>query len=360
MTSKEINNPISGFYYDQQLDNKMTKVSLHASTKLVGDKWEDIGGTKFEEDNFYSKTPLCESLIMEDFQVSIANTYNEFGGDPLGQLWNSAVKPISPYLSYVKDDLATIASKSKEFVNKYLDNNKDSNNFIKKGIANVATGVTGIIDEAFGSGKYEDIIDYTNRNLIVQGTMFSYYAGTGVDFGTLSMKFVVFSGYDKMGKYKTVEKQIQDLKPYVAGHFVPVKEAGDLAKEFAYWQIPPGGIRNNIKNIDTSVFGSLKLLIGPYYAIENLAISSAQFNYSKAFCKVPDYPQNNDGNLLDPLYCEVTLNLKAITKFSDDRVFDFAHGKRNTTYRKDFEQEINKSLDTIKGRTGSPSSIKKM
>ena len=353
MTSKEINNPASGFYYDEQLDNKLTKVSLHPSTEPgpAHEYSKEASGEKLE-DGFYRKAPLCQSVITEDFQVSVANTFSDFGGDALGSFWNSAVKPLSPYLEYVKDDLKTIAQKSNEFIGKYL--NPQDGNPMKSAIGKAASIGTKIIEQVAEKGD-----DITSRSLIVQGTMFSYYAGTGVDFGTLSMKFVVFSGYDKSGSYQSVADQIDKIKWYVIGEFIPVEDVGDLAKEFAFWQMPPGGYKANIKTIDVNQWGTLKLLVGPFYAIENLVIQSAQFNYSKTLCKRPD---KGDSTMLDPLYCDVTLNLKAVSKFSAQRVFDFAHGNRSKQYRcTEFEQaELQPRLSALKGVNGSPSGIGKM
>lgn len=349
MTSKDIHQPEKGFYYDVQLNNPILKVSLHPSTEPgPPPKYsKEISGEKLE-DGFYGKAPLCQSIIAEDFQVSIANTMSNFGGDPIGELWNSAVKPYSPYIEEVKEDLKTIGEKTKQTANKMFSGENGKGSKLNEFFRNAGNAVGDIIKEVGDKGA-----DITKRSLIIQGTQFSYYAGTGVDFGNLSMKFVLFSGYDATGAYKSVKDQIEKISWYVIGPMEPVTEvSSDLVKEFAMWQIPPGGYVANVKNLDVNQWGTLKLLVGPYYAIENLIIQSAQFNYSKTLCKNP-----NDEKTMVPLYCEVLLNLKPVSKFSEKRVFEFAHGIKSQSYRSDLENKIKGELDGIKSTAHSPKGI---
>jgi len=370
MTSKQINNPMSGFYYDEQVNNKLTMVTLHANTEEDGPPRysKPWSGTK-EKDapNQYGEDPIARSVINEDFQITISNQLSDFGGDPIGSLWNQAVKPFSSYLNdkTLATDLSTITSKLNSTV-QGLANKTDKESTLGV-LAQKGADITNFIADQFNNGADDVGFEGTyiskaasvaSRSLILQGTQFSYYAGTGTDMGTLSMKFVIFSGYDQSGSYKSVEDQVKTLKWYVVGKFVPIENAPNLVNGFAYWQIAPGGYIAGIKNIDDAQYGTLKLRVGPFYAIENLIIQSAQFNYSKTLCKRPD---KGDSTQLDPLYCEVTLNLKPVTKFSGDRVFEFAHGHRLTQYRQEFEKgELQTRLSTLKGVNGSPSGINKM
>lgn len=373
MTSKQINNPMSGFYYDEQVNNKLTMVTLHANTEEDGPPRysKPWSGTK-EKDapNQYGEDPIARSVINEDFQVTVTNSLSDFGGDPIGSLWNQAVKPIASYLNNrtLANDLSIITNKLNTTVKNL--NSKVNKDSILGVLAEKGEAVTTFLAGQFNNGSSADGgIDYdgtfiskaasvASRSLILQGTQFSYYAGTGTDMGTLSMKFVIFSGYDQSGSYKSVEDQVNTLKWYVVGKFVPIEKAPNLVNGFAYWQIAPGGYIAGIKNIDDAQYGTLKLRVGPFYAIENLIIQSAQFNYSKTLCKRPD---KGDSTQLDPLYCEVTLNLKPVTKFSGDRVFEFAHGHRLTQYRQEFEKgELQTRLSALKGVNGSPSGINKM
>ena len=199
--------------------------------------------------------------------------------------------------------------------------------------------------------------DITKRSLVVQGTQFSYYSGTNFEFGGLLMKFVLFSGYDGSGKYVSVPEQVDKIKWYVVGSMKDVKDKesnNEIVKEFVKWQLPPGGYVANIKNYDMIQYGTLRLVIGSYYHIDNLVIQSAQFNYSKTFCKDPKSP----GNII-PLYCEVTLNLRPVSKFSDKAIFNFAHGVGMNEVKFDGTNTVKtlleKSLADVKKVADSPS-----
>lgn len=383
MTSKEINNTPTGFYYDIQLNNPMLMVTLHANTKKSseGPKYSMPWPGTTEKDSAgidypYGEDPICRSVISEDFQVSISNNVSDFGGDPLGGLWNSVVKPYSAYLAdtEVASDIDFITGKLSEMATNWQNSEQAKvSNGEKESLATKISRLTGEtakwVHEMFQSnekGGISKAAAIASRTLIVQGTQFSYYAGTGTDLGTLTMKFVVFSGYDNQGQYHTVAEQLQELEWYVGGEYKPCSQAageGDGASssmpqfisKFASWQLAPGGYIAGIKNINEVQYGTLKLRVGPFYAIENLIIAGAQYNYSKTMCKVP---KTGDNTTLDPLFCEVTLNLKPVTKFSADAVFSFANGKRSEEYRKTVLNDIKTSLENVKSVTSNPSGIK--
>ena len=69
----------SCWFYDDQLLDRMTSVSLHANTYLDNErKWKkyEVGAEGVDKGG-YCKAPLCTSILQEDFQVSISNTWNE-------------------------------------------------------------------------------------------------------------------------------------------------------------------------------------------------------------------------------------------------------------------------------------------
>lgn len=376
MTSKDINRPESGFYYDNQLNNPMLRVTLHPSTE------EDDNAPEFShkvtdtlpDDGFYRKTPICQSIISEDFQVSISNNLNNFGGDAIGDFWTSAISPLAPYVDFVGKDLGTLVEKGGSAIGRLLnkvasgatsilgaeEDTKSKVNNVVGNLSNKITNITGDVGRRMQNNEiYASAI--MGRKLVVQGTMFSYYAGTGFDFGNLGMKFTIFSGYDSNGKFKSVEQQVKDLKFYIVGPWIDVgkdtkvRDFADFMSSFLYWQLPPGGFKTAIKNVDEKCYGTLKLIIGPFYALENLIIRGATFNYSKTLCKDPD----NVGEI-HPLSCEINLVLQPVTKFSGDFMFAFAHGERTTQYRKEILEKMKTDLQAIKNKTDNPSGINKM
>ena len=363
MISKKINisdkHKPKAFYYDEQLTNKMTLVSLHASTEpgpppKYSQAWS---GKKLDDDGFYGEDPICKSVISEDFTVSILNNFSEFGGDAIGQAWSSFVQPLAPYVGEVGDDIATIARKASDAAQSVA--NKTDYQFVKtaaQGIQKLGEYIQGN-NSSDGLTPAERLRTIMSRKLVVQGTMFSYYAGTGIDFGNLSMKFNLFSGYDASGSYKTVKEQVDKIMWYVMGDFKPVTEIGDVGKQFANWQLAPGGYMSEIRDIDQSQWGTLKLIIGPYFAVEGLVIKSAQLQYSKSLAKNPNV---GDTTQLEPLYCEVTLMLAPASKSSAERLKRFAYGNATQQYRQKFEKEVAGSLSALKGVNSSPKGINKM
>jgi hypothetical protein len=76
------------------------------------------------------------------------------------------------------------------------------------------------------------------------------------------------------------------------------------------------GFKANIKNVDVVQEGTLLLKFGAYYMIDNLVVENATFNFSKQMTKNPQ-GYHNYGEILSPLYCEVTIQLRPATKYSD-------------------------------------------
>ena len=204
--------------------------------------------------------------------------------------------------------------------------------------------------------------NYLNHSLVVQGTRFSYYAGTGTSFSNLNMKFTLFADYIN-GKFKTVHDQLDKLYPYIMGQYVNVngsnkggeaKEAGNL-DEFFGWQKAPGGFKPDIKNIDKAIFGTLKLKFGSYYSIRNLAVRDAQISFSKQLVKKPANPNSNDYSKdgLSPLYCDVVLSFQPVTKFSDVALRTFVEGTTTEQGRGKLENDLNQPLTAELIRIGA-------
>ncbi len=342
MISKKINltgDNDGGFYYDEQLDNEMFRATLHPST-------EDGPPDEFSQpkngplSNYYHKDPIATAVISDDFQVSITNDFSSFGGDAIGGFWNEVVKPLQPYVDYVKDDANYLIQRGTELVEKFT--NRIGSPGIKKAVSTVTDTVKTISNEI--SRNPGAIL---KRSLIVQGTMFSYFKNTELSFGNLMMKYVVFSGYDKNGSYVTVQDQINKLRFYIIGNMKPLASGHEQdLKQFAMWQLPPGGYKTNLFSIDSKQYGTLLLKLGPFYSIPNLVVQGAQLNYSKILAKNPNV---GDSTQLDPLYCEVTLMLKPVTKFSADALFNFAHGIDSKPERTDFENKLKGRLSALKG-----------
>lgn len=351
-------NTVSGFYYDQQMANPVLRVTLHPNMKYTGtapDYWEKVSGTDAEAgpDKWpYQLKPIAIALVNEDFTVSISNSWSDFGGDPIADMWNSQ-KPMAPYMRDIAKSLGTISAKTEGYANN--ENIKDQT--VMKIISKVGE-IAGNV-----SNQMETQAKYLNRSLVVQGTRFSYYGGTGIDFGNLSMKFTLFPTYVN-GKFTTVNEQLVDLLPYIIGDYIPVTELKDLGqdvnnfvKEFAAWQLPPGGFEADIKDVDNVQKGTLKLRFGIYYALDNLVISGCNLNFSKTLLKDPTQDKRSftTGHNLSPMYCDVMLQFRPATKYSKNKLLQFINAKSaNTEILLERENaNIAKNLLSIKEKNNS-------
>lgn len=345
---QELSNNISGFYYDKQLSNPTMTIALFPNTKLVGQDWVAVDDPDSEvyppsssgEVWKYSKTPIITAIANEDFNIAIANSWSEFGGDPIADIWNSQ-KPMAPYLLEAGKLFSKIAqtTASYDFSNSALGFLKDGSGPAK--FANFFAKI-GEMQE-----KQSSLL---SRSLVVQGTRFSYYGGTGTDFGNLGMRFTVFAGYDEYGVWKSVWDQLKRLMEHSIGDFVDLNaglggEIDNFLNEFAKWQLPPGGFEAALKDIDTVQKGTLKLVIGSYYSITNLAVSNVQLSASKAMVKNPVKWSNGGTPEIEPAYCEVNLMLRPITKFSKKSLELFTYGRASTELQKKTNDDIAKGLN---------------
>ena len=212
---------MNGWYYDRQLNDPLTSISLHPNKELDKEtgEWVAIGfdengnkrgdGEQFKRDTGYvgqgyRLKPIAKAILSEDFTVSIANNWsNVNGGDAITGIWGG-LRTIAPYIPMIEPALDSIISTSK----------KD----------NTSQPVTTKFKDAIGAlaGKSKNLIDkinpHLNEQLIVQGTRFAYYAGSGTAFGNLGMKFTLFPMFED-GVFKSVVEQAKDILDYSNGKY---------------------------------------------------------------------------------------------------------------------------------------------
>lgn len=426
-----ISNKLSGWYYDLQLENRLTSVSLHPN-KILNDKgkWVDFNNDannavdpklkelKKEDPDYkeYRKIPICRAIVTEDFNVSIANSWSDFGGDMIGQMWES-LKPMAPYADFIKNQIHNAAEQYRGLTESNDPKDQQKAQKIQSSkIGNAAAKfVTGLSDK-IKEGQV-DVVDYLNRSLVVQGTRFSYYSGSGTSFGNLVMKFTLFPKFKDSGysvpHFVTVTEQVEELLPYCIGRFVnasgetkeeeearkkkeeeegkDVNETQELINNLIGWQLPPGGFKTNYKNVDVIQEGTLLLRVGATYAIPNLVVENANFNFSKQMTKDPiqvldtnlsaeveqkekekkekekkekkqpgeDTEETTETNeekkqaggkffkendVISPLYCDVTLQLRPATKYSDNSLRKFILS-RGTEILKETSDTLRNNLE---------------
>lgn len=329
---------ISGFYHDLQKKNKLMSVTLHPSTILVSSEgketWNSVtdgigdGKSKVK----YRNEPIATAILKEDFTVAIANNWTDFsGGDTINQMWGS-VKPFAAYAKYAAENLRSMQSTVDE-----MEESGDSSleSTAVKFINSAVDSVLPYVDKS---------TDYLNRALVVQGSRFSYYSGTGTSFGNLSMKFVVFADW-KDKTFKTVHDQLNEIYPYIIGKYVDWDEenSSNNLNTFLGWQKPPGGFEADVKNVDNFIQGTLLLKFGGYYSIPNLVIRDAQLVFSKQMVKNP-----LDPNTISPLSCDVQLSFQAATKFSDEMLRKFVNGAYTADDVKEIQGTLSKGIEEVK------------
>lgn len=339
----------SGWYYDDQVNNVMTSVTLHSnmwwktndddSDEGEWEEWSKHGDV--DDDAFvnlvgmrnegtvygYGIDPIARSILTEDFNVSVYNTWTDFGEDFLSGIWNQ-VKQVAPYVKNLSNSMGTFRESNSRI---------DPNNGLASKLFNK---VGNLIEGAADFISVPNAVQYLNKALVTQGTRFSYYGGTGFSFGNLGMKFTVFPKYVN-GEIITVTEQMEKFYPYVIGKLEPfelkvkIKEntydsatlLGEEYKDLLQWQSPPGGFESELKNIDIIQKGTLKLKIGPHYCLTNLVCQEANFSFSKQMVKFPSPDNTVNNNKISPLFCDVSLTLKPATLYSDIMMRKFVSGK---------------------------------
>lgn len=434
---------ISGWYYDNQLKNPLTSVSLHPNMVPVYIKdthiltgWEMASsrdGLECDKDVFCcpenngcgytTNYTIATSILTEDFNIAITNSYSPLGEDAISGLWNQ-LKPVAPYLPEIQGALASMAGTTSDFA--------------EKSDSKIIDWLSIALNKVSNNRIWDFTKSHINDVLIMQGTRFSYYSGSNVGFGNLNMRYTIFPKFD--GKnFITVNEQLTELFPYVNGYIEELsgddlfgkdkdatttsitkiqkrmkemaksslEEGKELAKETSdkifgensdklknklgnfidnvktntlvkgvvkgygelkelmdsivigsssiiddmistkklfSWQKAPGGFEPYYYDMDAPQKGTLKLRIGTQYSINSLVCSDINFQCSKQSVKNPI------DNSLSPLYCDVSLTLQPVTRYSNESLSKFVDGKNNSknglikleNNLKDIESEIKK------------------
>jgi len=92
-----------------------------------------------------------------------------------------------------------------------------------------------------------------------------------------------------------------------------IKESvSKFANAYIGWQSPPGGFESINRNIDVQQKGTLRLILGGFYTIDNLVIKDINVNVSRQLCKDP----TNENNMV-PLYADVQISLQPASVYTD-------------------------------------------
>lgn len=291
-----------GFYYDSQLEDPFLSISLHPNTyKNEKGEWKEyksdiLTPTMGGKYDCYSKTPIARCIMTDDFIYSINNNWTDYnGGNAIENLFDQ-FKPYAPIL-------AKGAKGLEEGLKSMMGDNYGS------AFVNTANKVGKIAVDLLSKGS-----NFLNNALMVQGTRFTYYSGSSVNFNNMELKFIVFSDWVN-GEFQSVDDYIKNLHQYVLGDYHPVMNATgnkDLDKfigEYVGYQSPPGGFTMDTQQIKDNglnviLKGTMRLNIGGQYAISNLIIKNMTVTLSKTRAKNPVI---RGGTV--PLYAEVTLQL---------------------------------------------------
>lgn len=343
---------------------------------------ESIDKQDYDEEG-YSINPLLSTIMQDDFNIAITNDYSDFGSDPLSQIW-SAYKTSIPTTRFFSKIFTLMADNQDNMTEEQ--NAKVRESFLGRGLMSMVNVVTK------SNGWMTSFNKYKNAALMCQGSRFTFYNGTGINFGTLGLRVNIFPKW-KDGKFVSVNKQIEDLLPYAVGNIEPVDlsavqtlannllksldkakyeellkkenkseveinaELKNLVSEYIKFQMPPAAYEPGMKYQDAVNKGTLKLRIGPYYSLSDLVINDLSLNFSKYMVKNPaaDMTTTTDkgeekrssvgiheiaDSLYSPLYCEVNLALRPVSKFTSDKLKEFVSG----AWRKSDIKYINKQM----------------
>lgn len=363
-----VENRKSCWYYDDQMDNRLTSVSLHPNTVYKGDTWVRASQAGLKVDaGGYTLSPLCRSVLNEDFNVSIANTWSDMGGDPISGWVNDVMHSAAPYAGAISTAIEQIRAKADEWGAKNKVEIDEKTGKEKFSVAHKLKGFAdwvGDRNEAMGG----DLVDYMNANFIVQGTRFSYYSGTGISFGNLGMRFTIFPQWLGKNELLTVNQQLETLFPYAIGKYESLhfttgegENKTEHVSDILGWQRPPAGYRADYKDIDNkSLKGTLKLRIGAFYVLESLVCEGITFSLSRQMVKKPfnaGYSGLNVGYsriindmttdtiAFSPLYADVNIVLRPSTKYSDLAMKNFIYGLNMPTNQGEERNEGAQELD---------------
>jgi hypothetical protein len=353
---------ISGWYYDVHQDwqgiNRLTTVSLHANSYYKkADDWgyspktgaaatdekmrepgtdsnrDDGGNPDYDEDGYYVE-PICTCVLQEDFQITVQNQWTDMGEDNAGRFINSLRVNLAPFAGSITEGLKTMETKYEEL------SAKD-----KQELEGTVAGqilqpmISWLNKTVVGEGGESRLAKYLNSAILVEGSRFSIYQGSNINFNNMSMKFVVIPKWDpETGIFISVTDQLEDLYHYFFGEFVPIDKevvSDTRLRSRITWQRPPAGYQADMSQLDATQKGSLKLKIGGNYSICNVVVEAAQLVFSKQMVKNPrvvhEKLMNPTGDVsgsdyLTPLSCEVTLSLRPCTRYSDRTLMNIVQG----------------------------------
>ena len=374
-------NEKSCWFYDDQLNNRLTSITLHTNTYYDGKEWKWCKDGPYKVDaGGYNMEPLCRSVLNEDFNVAIGNVWSDLAGsESVSSYVNGLMHSAAPYADVIGSALVQIGNEAKGWAGgqsvSYDEEGKPKFS-IAQTVANWATHVG-----SFAEKHKDQALDFMNSNLIMQGTRFSYFSGTGISFGNLGMRFTIFPMW-RDGAFYTVNQQLEDLLPYAIGKYENLKfdakykdvttgkeEVGHFESDLIGWQRSPAGYRAHYKDIDNKALkGTMKLRIGAFYVLESLVCENLSFNMSRQMVKKPqgvgyyglnagkDRIKNIDPNVetisISPLFCDVNLSLRASTKYSDTVMRNFIYGLNmageENEGAQDLNRKMNSDLDKIK------------
>ena len=366
-------NEKSCWFYDDQLNNRLTSITLHVNTYYSGGEWKWCKDGPYKVDaGGYNMEPICRSVLNEDFNVAIGNVWSDLGGDPISNTVNDIMHAAAPYADAISTALKELGQKAQTWGSK-SQIEYDEEGKPKLSIAQTIASWTehiGNIAEQHG----DTAVDFMNSNLIMQGTRFSYFSGTGISFGNLGMRFTLFPMW-KDGAFYTVNQQLEDLLPYAIGKYENLKfdlkyktlkgaeETGHFESDLIGWQRSPAGYRAHYKDIDNKALkGTMKLRIGAFYVLESLVCENLSFNMSRQMVKKPqgvgyyglnagkDRIKNIDPNVetisISPLFCDVNLSLRASTKYSDTVMRNFIYGLNMAGEENEGAQKLNRQMNS--------------
>lgn len=352
-------------------------------------------GTNSEAINWsakYARRPLISAIMNEDFSIDTINAWTDAG---IGGSIESTINGLRPY--------APLMKKAGEILSKAS---------AKAGEESFAGVVANGLNIAAGwLGKGANFLgEKLNNALRIQGSKVSYYSGSDVNLGNLTFKTTLFSDYTwdfrtKKYRFTPCTEKIEEILPYTMGNYVPFKvidvfgtedpgaalkthfdtSGGDvlsMAKKFINdgtevagkttteflqfcekekflgWQTPPAGFEMMNRDIDYCNKGTVRLIFGNTYTIENLVIKNVNFTYSRVMCKNPIQDRDEEGNrILDkngnsdqttelhwksyPLYVDVTITLQPVCSFTDKafRRFVKFSGMGESFYNEDLEYQ---------------------
>lgn len=320
-----------GFYHDMQKSSGLMSVTLHPNTETKdGINWKPVSGEKDKDG--YAKEPIITSIIQNNFTIGISNAWSDNNGsDSLTSLFNE-LKPMAPYVSYISKNTNVM----KEIGDRMRAEGSPA--FLSKAVDLIQTGVdkvTPYLDKG---------AEYLNRALVIQGTRFSYYSGSGVSFGNLDMKVTIFTDW-KNGQLVTVHDTLKKLYPYMIGKYVDFdeKDPENPINAFVGWQKPPGGFEADVKNVDNIQKGTLKLKFGSFYCIDNLVIKDVQATFSRQMVKDP-----REVGQVYPLFCEAQIIFQPATRYTDESLKNFVEGINMKDEQLEMKNELKNNLKEAK------------